>query len=187
MPVADFAGGFGWGYDGVDLFAPTRLYGTPDDLRALRRPAHAAGIGVILDVVYNHLGPDGNYLPRILATTTSPTATTTTGATRSTSTATNCGPVREFFVAERALLDRRVPPRRPAARRHAADLRRRRRPHVIAEIARAVREAAGGALTLIVAENEPQDDAPRRGRRSRAATASTRCGTTTSTTAPWSR
>src|SRR4051812_46923547 len=62
MPVADFPGEFGWGYDGVDLFAPTRLYGTPDDLRAFVNEAHSLGLGVILDVVYNHFGPDGNYL-----------------------------------------------------------------------------------------------------------------------------
>jgi maltooligosyltrehalose trehalohydrolase len=63
MPVADFAGEFGWGYDGVNLFAPTRLYGSPDELRAFVNRAHECGLGVILDVVYNHLGPDGNYLP----------------------------------------------------------------------------------------------------------------------------
>src|ERR671938_681236 len=62
MPVADFPGRFGWGYDGVNLFAPTRLYGRPDYFRAFVDRAHAVGIGVILDVVYNHLGPDGNYL-----------------------------------------------------------------------------------------------------------------------------
>ena len=62
MPIADFAGTFGWGYDGVNLYAPTRLYGTPDDLRRFVDRAHAEGLGVILDVVYNHLGPDGNYL-----------------------------------------------------------------------------------------------------------------------------
>ena len=62
MPVADFPGRWGWGYDGVNLYAPTRLYGTPDDLRRFVDNAHALGIGVILDVVYNHLGPDGNYL-----------------------------------------------------------------------------------------------------------------------------
>src|SRR5262245_20608963 len=62
MPVAEFPGRFGWGYDGVGLFAPTRLYGTPDDLRRFVDRAHAAGLGVILDVVYNHVGPDGNYL-----------------------------------------------------------------------------------------------------------------------------
>ena len=62
MPIADFVGAFGWGYDGVNLYAPTRLYGTPDDLRRFVNRAHAVGLGVMLDVVYNHLGPDGNYL-----------------------------------------------------------------------------------------------------------------------------
>jgi len=57
MPIADFPGNFGWGYDGVDLFAPTRLYGTPDDLRAFVDRAHSLGLAVILDVVYNHFGP----------------------------------------------------------------------------------------------------------------------------------
>ncbi len=61
MPVADFAGRWGWGYDGVNLFAPTRLYGRPDDLRTFIDESHRRGIGVILDVVYNHFGPDGNY------------------------------------------------------------------------------------------------------------------------------
>ena len=62
MPVAEFPGRFGWGYDGVDWFAPTHLYGTPDDLRGFVDRAHRVGLGVILDVVYNHFGPDGNYL-----------------------------------------------------------------------------------------------------------------------------
>jgi maltooligosyltrehalose trehalohydrolase len=57
MPVAEFAGRFGWGYDGVDLYAPTRLYGRPDDLRQFVDQAHQVGLGVILDVVYNHFGP----------------------------------------------------------------------------------------------------------------------------------
>src|SRR5690606_7905794 len=62
MPVAEFAGAFGWGYDGVDLFAPYHRYGSPDDFRAFVDQAHSQGLGVILGVVYNHLGPDGNYL-----------------------------------------------------------------------------------------------------------------------------
>ena len=61
MPVAEFAGAFGWGYDGVDLFAPSHLYGTPDDLRLFVDEAHVQGLGVLLDVVYNHFGPVGNY------------------------------------------------------------------------------------------------------------------------------
>ena len=62
MPVADFPGDRNWGYDGVALYAPARCYGTPDDLRALVDAAHAHGLGVVLDAVYNHFGPDGNYL-----------------------------------------------------------------------------------------------------------------------------
>jgi maltooligosyltrehalose trehalohydrolase len=62
MPVAEFSGRFGWGYDGVDLFAPTHLYGEPVDFRRFVDCAHALGISVILDVVYNHVGPEGNYL-----------------------------------------------------------------------------------------------------------------------------
>src|SRR5438067_11184647 len=62
MPIADFPGRFGWGYDGVNLFAPSHLYGTPEDLRAFIDRAHALGLRVIRGVVYNHFGPDGNYL-----------------------------------------------------------------------------------------------------------------------------
>src|ERR1051325_4988114 len=54
MPVTEFPGEFGWGYDGVDLFAPSHLYGMPDDLRAFVDHAHSLGLGVVLDVVYNH-------------------------------------------------------------------------------------------------------------------------------------
>jgi len=62
LPVAEFPGERGWGYDGVDLFAPHHAYGGPEGLKRLVDACHAAGLGVILDVVYNHLGPDGNYL-----------------------------------------------------------------------------------------------------------------------------
>ena len=61
MPIADFAGEYNWGYDGVSLYAPAHSYGTPDDLRRLIDEAHAREIAVYLDVVYNHLGPDGAY------------------------------------------------------------------------------------------------------------------------------
>jgi malto-oligosyltrehalose trehalohydrolase len=62
LPLAQFAGARGWGYDGVLLYAPHNAYGTPDDLRAFVDAAHGHGIMVMLDVVYNHFGPDGNYL-----------------------------------------------------------------------------------------------------------------------------
>src|SRR5690606_35828196 len=61
MPVADFAGDRNWGYDGVSLFAPSRAYGRPEDFRAFVNEAHRLGLGVVLDVVYNHFGPDGAY------------------------------------------------------------------------------------------------------------------------------
>ena len=63
MPVAEYAGDYGWGYDGVAFYAPTRNHGTPDDLRRFVDAAHGLGMGVILDVVYNHFGPEGNYAP----------------------------------------------------------------------------------------------------------------------------
>jgi maltooligosyltrehalose trehalohydrolase len=62
MPLADFPGTRNWGYDGVALYGPCHSYGTPDDLRYLINAAHQAGLAVVLDAVYNHLGPDGNYL-----------------------------------------------------------------------------------------------------------------------------
>jgi maltooligosyltrehalose trehalohydrolase len=61
MPVADFPGSRNWGYDGVSLFAPSRAYGAPDDLRRLVDAAHRLGLAIVLDVVYNHFGPDGAY------------------------------------------------------------------------------------------------------------------------------
>jgi maltooligosyltrehalose trehalohydrolase len=63
LPVAEFSGSRGWGYDGVDLFAPHHAYGGPDGLKRFVDAAHGHGIGVVLDVVYNHVGPVGNYLP----------------------------------------------------------------------------------------------------------------------------
>ncbi len=62
MPIADFPGGRNWGYDGVSIYAPSRVYGSPDELRGLVNAAHQAGLAILLDVVYNHLGPDGNYM-----------------------------------------------------------------------------------------------------------------------------
>lgn len=67
MPVADFAGRRNWGYDGVLPYAPDSSYGRPDDLRMLIDAAHSRGLMVFLDVVYNHFGPEGNFLPRYAA------------------------------------------------------------------------------------------------------------------------
>jgi maltooligosyltrehalose trehalohydrolase len=62
MPVAEFPGGRNWGYDGVDLYAPHSAYGGPEGLKTLVNACHQAGLAVVLDVVYNHVGPEGNYL-----------------------------------------------------------------------------------------------------------------------------
>ncbi len=75
MPVADFAGRRNWGYDGVLLYAPDSSYGRPDDLRALVDAAHQRGLMVFLDVVYNHFGPEGNYLSRYAPGFFAPAAT----------------------------------------------------------------------------------------------------------------
>jgi len=64
MPVAEFSGDRGWGYDVVDIFAPHHAYGGPDGLKRMVDACHARGLAVLIDVVYNHLGPSGNYLPR---------------------------------------------------------------------------------------------------------------------------
>ncbi len=64
MPVHQFPGAHGWGYDGVDLYAPQNTYGGPEGLKRLVDACHARGLAVLLDVVYNHLGPSGNYLSR---------------------------------------------------------------------------------------------------------------------------
>jgi maltooligosyltrehalose trehalohydrolase len=62
MPVAEFSGDHGLGYDGVDLFAPHHAYGGPAALKRLVDACHTSGLGVVLDVVYNHIGPVGNFL-----------------------------------------------------------------------------------------------------------------------------
>jgi maltooligosyltrehalose trehalohydrolase len=64
MPVAEFSGNHGWGYDGVDVYAPHRAYGGPEGLKKLVNACHTRGLAVLLDVVYNHLGPSGNYLAK---------------------------------------------------------------------------------------------------------------------------
>ena len=64
MPVAEFPGRWNWGYDGAYFHAPTRAYGSPDELRTLIATAHREGLAVLLDVVFNHLGPDGAYIHR---------------------------------------------------------------------------------------------------------------------------
>jgi maltooligosyltrehalose trehalohydrolase len=97
MPVADFPGQRNWGYDGVLPFAPDASYGRPENLKALIDAAHACGLMVILDVVYNHFGPEGNYLSRYAPEFFHPRHRTPWGAALNFDAA-GCSTVREFFV-----------------------------------------------------------------------------------------
>jgi len=94
MPVADFPGGRNWGYDGVCAYAPARVYGTPDEFRKLIDTAHAHGLAIILDVVYNHFGPEGNYLAAFHSQYFHPSHKTPWGAAFNF----ELPPVRHFFL-----------------------------------------------------------------------------------------
>jgi maltooligosyltrehalose trehalohydrolase len=154
MPVAEFPGRFGWGYDGVDLFAPTRLYGAPDDFRRFVDAAHGAGLGVILDVVYNHIGPDGNYLREFSADYFTDRYDNEWGDAINFD-GDNAGPVREFFLANAVywIKEYHLDGLRLDATQQIFDSSPE---HFLAAMTRAVQEAAGGKTTFLVAENESQ-------------------------------
>ncbi len=154
MPLAEFTGKYGWGYDGVDLFAPTHLYGEPDDVRRFVDRAHSLGRAVILDVVYNHLGPDGNYLGQFSKDYFSSKHTTDWGEAINFD-GPNCRPVREFFIENAGywVTEFHMDGLRLDATQNIYD---DSEPHVLAEITARVREAGRGRVTLVVAENEPQ-------------------------------
>ncbi len=155
MPVADFPGRFGWGYDGVNLFAPTRLYGEPDDFRRFVDRAHALSVGVILDVVYNHLGPDGNYLKEFAGDYFTDRYTTDWGEAVNYD-GENAGPVREFALENAAywIEEFHLDGLRLDATQNVYDSSE---DYILAAIAQRVRVAARGRSTIIVGENEPQD------------------------------
>ncbi len=153
MPVADFAGEFGWGYDGVNLYAPTRLYGAPDDLRAFVDRAHAVGLGVILDVVYNHLGPDGNYLADFSPDYFTDRYKNDWGRAINFE---GPAPARALFVENAGYWIREF--HFDGLRLDATqDIKDGSDEHVLRSIQQEVRRAAGGRRTYITAENEPQD------------------------------
>ena len=155
MPVADFPGRFGWGYDGVNLFAPTRLYGTPDEFRYFVNQAHAVGIGVILDVVFNHLGPDGNYLSKFSNYYFSSRYQCDWGEPLNFD-GPNSGPVREYILANTAywIKEFHLDGLRIDATQQIFDDSQQ---HILAAIVQAVRSAGAPRLTFIIAENEPQE------------------------------
>ena len=155
MPVADFPGRRNWGYDGVLLYAPNSSYGRPEDFKALIEAAHRRRIAVILDVVYNHFGPQGNYLPAISPAFFDETRQTPWGAAIAYDSPHSW--VREFFIqnalywleefdldglrfdAVHAIIDQGAE-------------------HVLEEIARRVRAAQSKPIHLIL-ENEENDPA----------------------------
>ena len=156
MPVNEFAGKWGWGYDGVQLFAPYHHYGTPEDMRRFVDCCHAIGMGVILDVVYNHLGPDGNYLGQYSDDYFSRTHHTDWGDALNFDGENSHG-VRAFFLsnvrhwieeyhldgfrfdATQAMIDTRSPK------------------HILAEITETARRSGGGRKIYLANENEPQN------------------------------
>jgi len=155
MPVAEFAGRFGWGYDGVDLFAPMHRYGRPDDLRRFVDRAHGLGIGVLLDVVYNHLGPDGNYLGKFSDHYFSRRYRTDWGDAFNFDEE-QCAPVRELITSNAChwVREYHLDGLRLDATQSMFDSSPR---HVLVDIRSAVAEGADGRRTIVVGENEPQD------------------------------
>jgi len=155
MPIADFPGNFGWGYDGVDLFAPTRLYGTPDDLRAFVDRAHSLGLAVILDVVYNHFGPDGNYLAVYSDDYLTRENENDWGDSINFDGA-NSGPVREFFITNgRYWIDEfHFDGFRFDATQSIYD---KSDEYIVGAIGRAARQTAGKRSLILIAENESQE------------------------------
>src|SRR5687768_13486486 len=153
LPVADFPGRFGWGYDGVDLFAPTRLYGTPDEMRAFVDRAHALGLAVILDVVYNHLGPRGNFLFHYAPAYKSKRHASEWGDALNYD-GDQAGPVRELMIANAGywIDELHLDGLRLDATQAVLDDSPE---HLLAVIQRRAREADGDRRILVVGENEP--------------------------------
>lgn len=155
MPVAEFPGRFGWGYDGVDLFAPSHLYGTPDDLRAFVDRAHSLGLGVILDVVYNHFGPDGNYAG-IYSDDYLVRGKGHEWGDVINFDGPNSGPVREFFITNGRywIQEFHFDGFRFDATHAIHD---ESEEYIIGAVGHAAREAAGARSIILVAENDLQE------------------------------
>jgi maltooligosyltrehalose trehalohydrolase len=154
MPVNEFPGKFGWGYDGVNLFAPTHLYGAPQDLKDFIDHSHALGIAVILDVVYNHFGPDGNYLKSF-----SDHYFTNRNVTEWGEAINFDGPgskgVREFYIANAGywIEEYHFDGLRIDATQNIYD---KSSPHILLEINDQVRKSASHRHTYLIAESETQ-------------------------------
>ncbi|WP_026431098.1 malto-oligosyltrehalose trehalohydrolase [Paracidovorax oryzae] len=155
MPVATFGGRHGWGYDGVLPFAPHPAYGTPDDMKRFIDRAHALGLMVFLDVVYNHFGPDGNYLGSYAPAFFSETHHSPWGAAINFD-GEDSGPVREFFIQNALYWVRefRIDGLRLDAVHAIMD---DGSPHVLEDLAQRVRQATAGRHVHLVLENEKNE------------------------------
>jgi maltooligosyltrehalose trehalohydrolase len=153
MPVNEFDGNFGWGYDGVALYAPYHVYGTPDDLRYFIDRAHALGIGIILDVVYNHIGSSG-CLHKFSSDYFSQHYKSEWGDVFNFD-GKNSQPVREFIINNAVywIKDFHFDGFRLDATQQIFDASHE---HIISAIVSAARAAAGNRNIYIVGENEPQ-------------------------------
>lgn len=148
MPVADFSGARNWGYDGVLPFAPDSSYGRPEALKALVQAAHARGLMVLLDVVYNHFGPEGNYLNAYAGPFFDERRQTPWGAALR-----FAGPVREFFIHNALywLEEYHLDGLRLDAVHAIVDPSGR---HILAELAERVAAASSGRHVHLVLEND---------------------------------
>jgi len=155
MPIAAFPGRFNWGYDGVDLFAPAQVYGRPDDLRQFVDAAHKIGVGVILDVVYNHVGPDGNYLKRFAEQYFTNRYSTDWGEAINFD-GPGASSVREFFIHNAGywIDEFHLDGLRLDATQNIYDASD---DPLIAALTRHARERAGSRGIVIIGENEPQE------------------------------
>lgn len=152
MPLNEFPNDFGWGYDGVNLFAPYHVYGAPHELKDFINEAHRLKLGVILDVVYNHLGPTGNHLFKFAKSYTNNEEVTEWGDAINF----DFPEVTAFFLTNARYWIEEF---------HFDGLRIdasstmfcNTKPHILELISRTVRKAAGKKKVVIIAENEPQN------------------------------
>ncbi|MGE5443159.1 MAG: malto-oligosyltrehalose trehalohydrolase [Ignavibacteriales bacterium] len=155
MPVAEFPGRWNWGYDGVDIYAPAHVYGDAEAMKRFINAAHRCGIGVILDVVYNHLGPDGNYLKEYSNNYFTNRYETDWGEPLNFD-----GPeskeVREFFISNACywIAEFHMDGLRLDATQDIYDSGPF---HILAEISQRTREVAGNRKIVLIGENEPQN------------------------------
>lgn len=155
MPVADFEGKFGWGYDGVNLFAPTHLYGSPDDFRKFVDCAHSRGIAVILDVVYNHFGPGSSFLKEFSPHYFTKRYVNEWGEAINFD-GESCGPVREYVLtnARYWIEEFHIDGLRLDATQQIFDSSKK---HIIGELSDVIHGVTPEKRTAVIGENESQN------------------------------